>query len=153
MADESRVVSSLKKVAEHYGVRVDTIRKRWRPNGMPGNRGAWDLDAIDGWRQTRRQEKDRSGTLTVDGKVADSTPDVQGKMLDSLGQAKAKGIIADARKKDADARIKEIQALKAENVGLVDLDVVEEFNSGWLADARNIIKAVPAGWLSLLATI
>ena len=64
MIKEKRIVSSLKKVAEHYGVRLDTVRKDWRKKGMPGSPSAWDLDAIDQWRAARQSQMDRSGKLT-----------------------------------------------------------------------------------------
>ena len=114
---------------------------------MPGSRGAWDLDQIDQWRATRQSQKDRSGTLTLDGQAQGKTAqsEVPRELFDlgEVERAKAQAILADARKKQADARIKEIQALKAENVGLVELDDVEEFISKWLAEARNIFKTLP----------
>lgn len=141
MAKGRRIVSSLRKVAEHYGVRYDTVRKDWRKKGMPGSPGAWDLDEIERWQKVRQSSMDRSGKLTLDGRSV-SEQSAEGP-VDKVTEAKTRATLADARRKDADARIKEIQALKAENEGLVELDEVEEFISTWLAEARNILKAVP----------
>src|SRR5688572_23767705 len=54
----SGVVSSLTKVAEAFGVRLDTIKKEWRKRGMPGRPGRWDLAAIGVWKRLRSSDPD-----------------------------------------------------------------------------------------------
>lgn len=46
-----RVVRSLRKVAEHYGVRYDPVRQDWHKKGIPGSPGAWDLNEIERWQE------------------------------------------------------------------------------------------------------
>lgn len=141
---QSRVVSSLKKVAEHYGVALSTVKRRWRHQGMPGKPTHWDLDAIDRWRAARQSQMDRTGTLRADGT---SAAERGGRQLsffqEEIERAKTQAALADARKKAADARIRELQAAKAENLDMVDLHLVEEFVSTWLAEARNIFQSIP----------
>ena len=109
---KSRIVGSLKKVAEHYGVQPSTVKNDWRHQGMPGEPRNWDLDAIDRWRSTRQSQKDRSGKLRPDGKsINDQNGETSNVQLE-MEFAKTRSALADARKKDADARIKEIQAAK-----------------------------------------
>ena len=109
---------------------------------MPGEPRQWDLDAIDQWRAARQSQMDRTGKLTPDGRAADDAGELSERQQEIL-DAKSRAALADARKKDADARIKEIQARKAENLDLVELSEVEEFLTGFLAETRNIILAVP----------
>lgn len=57
------VVSTLPEVADFFSVAVSTVRGDWRPSGMPGEPGAWDLSEIMRWRDKRRT---RNGVATAD---------------------------------------------------------------------------------------
>lgn len=49
------------KVAEHFGVCYDTVRRIWRPAGMPRlEDGKYDLAAIAEWRKLRQDERSRT---------------------------------------------------------------------------------------------
>lgn len=52
------IVSSLKKVAEAFDVREDTVKKEWRKKDMPGRPGRWDLAAIAEWKRLREKDPD-----------------------------------------------------------------------------------------------
>lgn len=50
-APTPQLAASLSEVAAHFDV-SDRAVGYWRAHGMPGTRGAYDLDAIDQWRAT-----------------------------------------------------------------------------------------------------
>ena len=62
------IVATLKAVATHYGVALDTVRE-WRKLGMPGRKGRWSVEAIDEWREQRAQQQ-HVPTSTLDEAMA-----------------------------------------------------------------------------------
>lgn len=130
--DDLRIVKTIREVARHYGVSYATVSSSWRPAGMPGDRDCYDLDAIDAWRLTRQ-----ASGVTTGGSVSG---DESTRML---FEAREKTLLAESRKKDAEARIKEMQAMRLENSALIDLDTVDEFMTAWLTMARNVLLTVP----------
>lgn len=53
------IVDSMALVAEFFGVGYDTIRT-WGRNGMPGDRGSYDLAEIYRWRKDRDEENEEA---------------------------------------------------------------------------------------------
>ena len=47
------VVGSLAKVAAFWGITETTIKRDWKPAGMPGKPKCWDLAAIARWQRKR----------------------------------------------------------------------------------------------------
>jgi hypothetical protein len=138
----SRVVDTLRKVAEHYRVKPQTVTE-WKKVGMPGRKGAWDLDQIDRWRVLRQSNMDRSGTLRFDGRsVRDQHDEHQDRLQAQMNQAKARSLAADAAKKEAEARIKQLAAYRAENADVVELPVVENFLTQLFSDARKRLQRI-----------
>jgi hypothetical protein len=58
------VVKTLREVGQAFGVSLNTVAADWRPNGMPGRRGAWDLAAIATWKRLRLRDP---GTAMMGG--------------------------------------------------------------------------------------
>jgi len=132
-----RILKTIKAVAVHYGVRPDTVSKDWRTQGMPGSPGKYDLDEIDKWRAMRDSQKDRSGTLNI------YSPGEQLPLIEDVAENKARQIAADASKKEAEARLKTLQVIRAENADIVELDRVESFLTELFAAARKRFMRIP----------
>ena len=135
------VVAKLVDVASHYGVSPETVRD-WRRKGMPGQRGQWDLDAIDRWRSTLMSSKDRTGKHDITASRNEIGP-ANDHIADKATKAKLRAIEADAEKKEADARIKQMQLRKLENANIVDLVDVENFLSQLFSDVRKMFLKIP----------
>lgn len=126
MASErpNRIVKTYRQVAEAFGgMDQDTVRKDWRPAGMPGKPGRWDLVEIARW-QMSRQVGDKSrdiaikliSDLTADDNQSDSVRDPE---LVAAAELRRRKNEAEAEIKEADARTRQ-QNLALQEGRLVD---------------------------------
>jgi hypothetical protein len=95
-ADPQRpyVVNSLGKVAEFFGVAVQTV-KEWRKDpSMPGDQNAWPLDEIARWKIAKAQRSDRGTAPEGKPTSRDVVAERRAELL-SLDIAKAKGMVVD----------------------------------------------------------
>jgi len=116
------VVGTLPEVAQFFNVPHDTVKTGWRPAGMPGKPGAYDLRAIVLWRESRRR----------DPAAAEHKPN-------SLAHRK---LLADTHNAEEMARAKKLKNDLAEN-RLVDLAAAKlEVNKMFLR-VKARLEAVP----------
>ena len=60
MSNNNNIVSTLREVAEFFGVQEQTCRAwRMRADPMPGSPGRWDLSKITHWRIQYERAKHR----------------------------------------------------------------------------------------------
>lgn len=120
-------VKTLGDVARHFNRSLNTIAKNWRPNWGDdcGRRGAWNLDAIERWRQETQTR----------------SPDAIPSGDDDLSTAKRRRILADARIKEADAARRERLNRLAE-AGVIFREDVEAFLSEFFRFSRDGLAAL-----------
>ncbi|MEM6979632.1 MAG: hypothetical protein AAF539_08165 [Planctomycetota bacterium] len=125
--DTPRFVSTQAEVAEALGVNRHTV-KDWIAAGAPGKTddGDYDVVAILTWQQINRP----------------TGPDISDVDAATLEKWKIRKLIAEAREREAKARIAEFEAQKTTE-DVVHLDDVERFLSLVFAEARRVLKRIP----------
>lgn len=119
----SGVVRTLGEVARAFGVSLDTVKKGWRPSGMPGRRGAYDLAAIARWKRLRNRDPGQP--------------------------ASAGDIEALSRRRAAEARIKEAEAARKERDNrirsgeLLERSEVERWAANVMTETRELVMQLP----------
>src|SRR6185369_638268 len=104
-SEPAGIVLTLGAVARAFGVSVNTVRSDWRPSGMPGQKGAYDLEAIAEWRKLAQRRNSDQAAQT--------------------GMAELKQrLLADVRIREAEAQKRERLNKIAEGQ-MIDKDVVE----------------------------
>tara|TARA_A100001391_G_scaffold126198_3_gene86316 strand:+ start:1475 stop:2005 length:531 start_codon:yes stop_codon:yes gene_type:complete len=127
--DVTRYVSTMQDVASALGVNRHTV-KEWLAEGAPGKGPeGYDVEAILTWRTISKS----STSSSIEG-------------IDDDGQGpeewKFRKLIAEAREKEAKAKIAEFEAQKTTE-DVVHLDDVERFLSLVFAEARRVLKRIP----------
>ena len=122
---EPWIVGSLADVARFFRVHPDTVRT-WRRQGLPGDKGAWNLSAIVAWREGRRR----------------ATPE----MIPGAAEGRFE---ADARKATADADLYEMKRDQRRG-DLIDVDTVTRVYARHATHARALWEQAPDRLLGLL---
>ena len=125
--DHSGVVATQGDVARAFGVTVGTVKKDWRPSGMPGRPKHWDLAEIAAWKKLR--EKDSATTTAING---------DGEAHDHLRRRLA----ADARKREGEAARIERENRQAE-ANILERDDVERLISEIFILTREEFRQIP----------
>lgn len=119
------VVRTLADVARAFGVTKNTVQKDWRPDGMPGRTGHWDLSAIHAWKRARNRDESKQVDPLAHGED-------QQQALDSRLRKHA----AEARIKEADAAAKE-RRNRLEEENIIYRNDVERFFSEFFTRIRD----------------
>jgi len=131
------------EIARHYGVKPSVV-KDWRNRGMPqSSNGFWYLIAIDPWIRLNSNTVGLSGLSSKTGGQENLGQTALAQAVDDATRAKLRSITADADKKEADARIKQLTLQKMEDNDIVDLADVEMFLTQFLADSRKLLLRIP----------
>jgi hypothetical protein len=126
MDERNRILATQRAVAQHYGVTTEAVRK-WRTKQppMPGERGNYDLDAIDQWKAENLRpsptDDDEPTTMQEDRQLL---------------------LRAQARKETAKAN-REERADRLEEEAIVHIDDVQRFVSGFLSEVRRQHQRLP----------
>lgn len=95
---------TLQDVADYFDVSPLTIKSDWRPRGMPGSRGKWNLRDIRRWKESRRFDPSTNGAssqtdteLLRRRRVAEAEEAEQRAEKLRLANAQKRGELLDAR--------------------------------------------------------
>ena len=122
-AGPTGIVKTIGEVARAFGVTLDTVKKGWRPSGMPGKRGRWDLAEIARWKRLRNRDPGEP--------------------------ASASDIETLSRRRAAEARIKEAEADRRERENrvkagdLLQRSEVERWATTVLVETREQVMQLP----------
>jgi len=123
-------VATLGAVAQAFGVSLHTVKKDWRPGGMPGAHGTYDLAEIAEWRKlAQRRNPDPAAQLAAGGGT---------KQLAEFEQ-----------RLKADVRIREAEAAKRERLNriaegqMIDRALIERLWAEQVIAARERFKRLP----------
>lgn len=129
------MVRTLREVATAFGVSQNTVKKDWRPSGMPGQAGHWDLAAIAVWKALRERNpthaanapgasaEDQRRRLAADAKIKEET----------------------ARKLERENKIAEGNTLHRDNAERALRELIVETASSFMRLAREIMPLLPKG--------
>lgn len=122
------VVKTVREVAAAFGMNYTTVAKEWKQNGMPGEKGRYDLALIAAWRDTRK----KAPTSSSNGRGMD----------DGNQQDYKRRLAADVRIREAEAARRERDNKVAEG-NIVYRDNVNREVSELIIAARSAFKRIP----------
>lgn len=118
-------LKTLKEVADAFDVSQETVKTGWRPMGMPGQAGSYDLAEVIAWKIGRQ--------LRAEGRAS-----VQGE--EEVSVALDRKRLADARKAEADAEGRERENAVAVGNILYRDDVERELAEMIIAARENFLR-------------
>ena len=127
-AEPSGIVLTLGAVAQAFGVSLHTVKADWRPNGMPGQKGAYDLAAVAEWRKLAQRRNPDPAAQLGSGGVANAL----------LSQR----LLADVRNREAEAQKRERLNRIAEGQ-MIERALIERLWAEQVIAAREKLMRLP----------
>lgn len=138
-----KVVRTMREVAEHFETTEGVVRKEWRPNGMPGRPGHYDLDAIAAWKIARPRDPQRLAALAEDPLMkGHGSP-----ALERYREARAKMAELDFQRESG--QVVDVEAWRADASRLADIlrRASEVLQAQFGPDAEKILQDALDEWV------
>ena len=126
-------VSTLGEVAKAFGVSLSTVKKDWRPSGMPGQARAYNLAEIAEWKRLRTKDPQPDG-----GGTSPANDDLRRRLAADVRIREA-----EALRKERENKIEEGQILRRDNVQRAFAELIIATRTAFTTLPRKMMPRFP----------